>query len=287
MVDYSFVKFLNKDLNAEGVDSEGKGKITDEVSASRYGKMILGATELMTKKDPVELARAVLAAFDEQIAAMHNEAAELEIKTDNDFNQGVEMRGQGKTLKKKIVEAAERFSKPLYQEYKSVKNLETSITGPLDDMDTTLKKKTDDFAYLKLLAERKREQEAREQAAALQAKIDAEQRAQAERELKAAKKEKREAIIPDRIVVDVPVVPQKVAAKTEHGSVNVKMVLKGEITDLESDFVFKLVLAQTLAGYKTLAEAALKKAISAGAVGLAGGPGVEVREVADTQHRRR
>jgi len=279
MVDYSFVKFLNKDLDAEGV----AGRVPD----SHYEAARGSRASVPAKKDPVELARAVLAAFDEQIAAMHNEAAELEIKTDIDFNRAVEMRGQAKTLKKKIVEAAEQFSKPLYQKYKSVKNLETSITGPLDDTDKTLKKKTDDFAYIKLLAERKREQEAREQAAALQAKIDAEQESQAERERAAAKKEKREAIIPDRIVVDVPVVPAKVAAKTEHGIVNVKMVLKGEVTDLESDFVFKLVLAQTRAGYKTLAETALKKAISAGAIGLAGGPGVEVREVADTQHRRR
>ena len=277
MVDYSFVKFLNADLDVVG------GRVPD----SHFEAGQRSRAAVPAKKDPVELARAVLAAFDEQIAAMHNEAAELAIKNDADFNQAVEMRGQAKTLKKKIVEAAEQFSKPLYQKYKSVKNLETSITGPLDETDSTLKKKTDDFAYLKLLAERKREQEAREQAAALQAKIDAEQRAQAERERAAAKNEKREAVIPDRIVVDVPVVPVKVAAKTEHGSVSVKMVLKAEITNLASEFVFTTVLNQCRAAYKTLAETALKKAISAGAVGLAGGPGVDVREVADTQHRRR
>lgn len=273
MVNYDFVEFFNADLS---------GAVPDGISEP--ARPVEG---LPVKKDPVDMARVVLDAFDEKIAKMHNEAEALEIKTEADFNRAVEMRGQAKTLKKMVVDAAGKFSKPLYREYKAVKNLETSITVPLDKADVTLKKKTDDWAYLALLAERKREQKAREEAAALQAKIDAEQKAQADRERAAAEKEKREAVIPERIVVDVPVVPAKVAAKTEHGSVSVKMVLKGEITDLESDFVFKLVLSQTRAGYRTLAEAALKKAIKAGAIGIKGGPGVAVREVADTQHRRR
>jgi len=279
MVDYSFVKFLNKDLDAEGV----AGRVPD----SHYEAARGSRAAVPAKRDPVVVARKVLKEFDTEIAKLFNEAEAFEIKSEDDFNSVVEMRGQSKTLKKMIIDEAAKYYKPLYNDYKSIKNIETSITNTLDKTDSVLKKKGDDWAYLALLAERKREQQAREQAAALQAKIDAEQRAQAARELAAAKKEKREAVIPDRIVVDVPVVPAKVAAKTEHGSVSVKMVLKGEVTDLESDFVFKLVLAQTRAGYKTLAEAALKKAISAGAVGLAGGPGIEVREVADTQHRRR
>ena len=92
MVDYSFVKFLNKDLDAEGV----AGRVPDSHFEAAQGSR----AALPAKKDPVELARAVLAAFDVQIAAMHNEASELEIKTDIDFNQAVEMRGQAKTLKK-------------------------------------------------------------------------------------------------------------------------------------------------------------------------------------------
>jgi hypothetical protein len=218
---------------------------------------------------------------------MHGEAEELEVKADADFNRAVEMRGQGKTLAKQIVEAAEAFSKPLWKEYKKIKNLETSITEPLAETDNLLKKKTDDFALIKLLEQRKADQKAKAAAAALQATIDAEQEKQAAAERAAAKKEKREVVVPEPIVVDVPVVPQTVAAKTEHGSVSLKMVLKGEITDLESGFVFKMVLSEVRVAYKTLAETALKKAIKAGAVGIKGGPGVTVREVAETQHRRR
>jgi len=268
MVNYDFVEFFDADIS-DGAES-GKG---------------LPATA--PKKDPVEMARAILKKFDGKIAYMHGEAEELEIKTDADFNRAVEMRGQGKTLAKQIVEAAEGFSKPLWAEYKKIKNLETSITAPLTETDKLLKKKSDEFAYLKLLEQRKAEQKAREEAAKLQAKIDAEQAKQAEAERKSAKKEKRAAVIPEPIVVDVPVVPQTVAAKTEHGSVSLKMVLKGEITDLESDFVFRMVLSEGRAGYLALAKAALKKAIKAGAVGIKGGPGVTVREVAETQHRRR
>jgi hypothetical protein len=273
MVNYDFVEFLNEDISSKVPDSHAEA-----------GRNIPATA---TKKDPVELARAILVKFEGKIAFMHGEAEELEIAADADFNRAVEMRGQGKTLAKQIVEAAEQFSKPLWKKYKEIKNLETSITAPLAETDKLLKKKTDDFAYIKLLAQRKAEQKAREEAAKLQAKIDAEQRAQAAAERAAAKKEKRAAVIPEPIVVDVPVVPQAVAAKTEHGSVSLKMVLKGEITDLESDFVFKMVLAELRVAYRTLAETALKKAIKAGAVGIKGGPGVTVREVAETQHRRR
>jgi len=267
-VNYDFVEFFDADIPPASEDGE---------------RVPVAAA----KKDPVEMARAILEKFEGKIAFMHGEAEELEIKTDKDFNRAVEMRGQGKTLAKMVIDTVEKYSKPLWHEYKRVKNLEKPVTEPLTKTDNLLKKKMDDFAYLALLIKRKAEQKAREAAADLQAKIDKEQAEQAAAERAAAKKEKREAVIPASIVVDMPVVPQTVAAKTEHGSVSLKMVLKGEITDLESDFVFKLVLAEVRPAYKTLAETALKKAIKAGAVGIKGGPGVVVKEVADSQHRRR
>jgi hypothetical protein len=272
---YDFVKFFDADLSGDG----------PQIRKVQGDEMIVKKTELI-KKDPVELTKAILEKSNGKIGVMHGEAENLEIKTDADFNKGVEMRGQVKTLIKKLVDVVEGVSKPLYRKYKAVSNLK-SATDPLVKIDNILKKKTDDFALLKLLAQRKADQKAKAAAAALQATIDAEQEKIAAAERVAAKKEKRAAVIPEPIVVDVPVLPQTVAAKTEHGSVSLKMVLKGEITDLGSDFVFKMVLAEVKVAYRTLAETALKKAIKAGAVGIKGGPGVTVREVAETQHRRR
>ena len=107
------------------------------------------------------------------------------------------------------------------------------------------------------------------------------------KEKKTAKIERRAPVEFAPIIVDKPVVPKTVAVKTAHGSAKTKAVLEHTITDLKSAFLLDLILTHCQPAFKTLADVAVKKAIKAGALGVAGGPGITVEEKYRASHRRR
>lgn len=268
MVDYGFAQGNDKPTKVEFFDAEMPASVP-------------------AKKDPVAVARAAMAKGLEEIGRIKNESDVFEIKSEGDLQLAVELQGQAKTILKRLTDSGESYYKPHFDTYKQIRNIVTATIEPLNDAIKILKQKSDQFAYQLEVQRREAEAKARAEAAALQAKIDKEVAEQRAAEAKAAKAEKREPVEMPPIVVDTPVIPKEIKAKTEHGSIKVSMVLRHEVTELESEYLFGLVLAYCRPAYKTMVDQACKKAIKAGALGVAGGPGVMVREEADTQHRRR
>jgi hypothetical protein len=238
-------------------------------------------------KTPVERARAGLAEMKAKIALLVNESNALDVKDQKSFERATEMRGQLKTLTKKLKDEGEKYYKPSYKVYKECLNFVNSLIFPLEKQEKEIAKKQNDYGYQELLRKRKEEEEARQKAAAIQTEIDKKQAEIDRRAKKRATEEGSDYTESAPIKVEMPVVPKTVTAKTEHGTVKVEPMLKHEIIDLSSDKIKDFIIKFCAPAYRTLADTAIKKAIEAGAIDIEGAEGIRVFETADTRHRRR
>ena len=286
MVDYGFlepekggrVEFLDVDLPDE-IEIEGP-----TIRKLMPGDKVVTAGKQLTTTD---LVRQKIKAGEKNIESMKKEADGLAVENSDGFDRAVEMIGQIKNLKKSLTDAVNAIIQPIYQEYKEGRNILTSFTPKLDKIHATIKEKQDAYAYKAEMKRRADAQKAADEAARLQAKIDAEQAALDAKEKAAAKKENRAPQYLPPVKVDAPVIPREIKTKTESGSAKIEMVLVHTVTDIKSTFLHKLILDHCGPAYKTMADQACKKAIKAGALGLAGAEGITVEEKAVTKHRRR
>jgi hypothetical protein len=274
MVDYSFLEQANgkKRGRVEFFDVDlppGRVEITDKQ---------------LTTTDRV---RQQIKAGEAGLKSMQKEVDELVVETKEDFYRSVEMIGQIKNLKKWLIDAVNEIIMPQYQEYKAGRNILTAFTPKLDRQKAQIEAKQETYSYKAEMARREAERRAAEEAAKLQAKIDAEKKKMDEAEKKKAKKEKREPVFHEPIVVDTPVVPKEIKTITESGSAKIEMVLVPTITEPKNGYVIDKVLYYFEKQYLDLALKAANKAIKAGAIGLKGAPGISVEERAVTKHRRR
>ncbi len=240
-------------------------------------------------KTELEIVRERMERGDEKIDEMGKEVDEVEFSGQGQagFDRATEMIGQVKKLKSRLEVSVNEYKDPIWEQYKTLRNILTTRTSKLDDQIVTLKAKQNVVAGELEMARREEKRKADEAAAKLQAKIDAEQKKLDEAEKKAAKKEKREPVYQPPVVVDKPEIPKTIKTKTESGSATIKMILVPTITDLSSEFLQDMMLNYFREKYEELALKACNAAIKAGALGLAGAKGIKVEEKADTTHRRR
>lgn len=243
--------------------------------------------ELPEAVDRLDMVRKKTAAGLEKIESMRTEAIALEIKSDNDFSRAIEMVGQCKKLKKMLEDAVNNHIKPLWDEWKSGKNILTATTSKIDAVQKIPQGKADAYAHEIEMARRKKQQEAEAEARKLQQRLDAEQREREAAERKAAKAEKRKPVYQAPIVVDKPVIEKEVKIKTESAAATIETYLDAEIQNLGSKFVLQMVMNYKRKQYLDLAEKALKAAIKAGVLGINGADGVKVVEKTKTGTRRR
>ena len=291
MVDYRFLD----DKKKEGPPSIGP--IEEELPPGRVEffdvdlppskKHHIGKDATFEILSTTDMVRQQIKSGEAGLESMKKEAEALTVENSDDFNKAVEMIGQIKNLKKSLTDTVNAIIQPIYQEYKSGRNILTSFTPKLDAIQAAIKEKQDAYAYKAEMARREAERKAAEETAKLQAKIDAEQKALEEAERKAAKAEKREPVKYEPIKVDTPVIPKEIKTTTESGSAKIEMVLVPTITNAKSEYVIDKVLYYFEKQFMDLALKAANKAIKAGAIGLKGAPGITVEEKAITKHRRR
>ena len=294
MVDYGFlengefkgkgkrVEFFNVDLPARNITTSQK--VEEEAKKARDEYFEEKTITVLTTTD---LVRKRIKEGEACLESMQKEAESLTVDNPYGFDRAVEMIGQIKNLKKSLTDAVNAVIQPLYQEYKSGRNILTSFTPKLDAIHAAIKEKQDAYAYKAEMARREAERKAAEEAAKLQEKIDAEQKALEAAERKAAKAEKREPVKYEPIKVDTPVVPKEIKTTTESGSAKIEMVLVPTITNPKEEYVVDKILYYFESQFMDLALKAANKAIKAGAIGLNGAPGITVEEKAVTKHRRR
>jgi hypothetical protein len=276
MVDYGFLK------NSNG-KKRGRVEFLDVDLPASDG----GPSELGKQLTTTELVRQKIKAGKKGLENMRKEADDFECKTESDFYRGVEMVGQCKKLEKQLTDSVNGAIKHLWDEWKEGKNILSVFTDEIKKVQAIPQGKIDAYAHQAEMKRRSDAQKAADEAARLQAKIDAEQASLDAQEKEAAKKEGREPVYLPPITVDKPVIPQEIKTKTESGSAKIEMVLEHTITDITSPFLHKLILDYCGPAYKTIADQACKKAIKAGAIGLKGASGITVEEKAKTKHRRR
>jgi hypothetical protein len=274
VVDYSFLKQSN---------GKKRGRVEFFDVDLPPGRVEITGKQLTT----TDRVRQQIKAGEAGLKSMQKEVDELVVETKEDFYRSVEMIGQIKNLKKWLIDAVNEIIMPQYQEYKAGRNILTAFTPKLDRQKAQIEAKQEPYSYKAEMARREAERRAAEEAAKLQAKIDAEKKKMDEAEKKKAKKEKREPVFHEPIVVDTPVVPKEVKTTTESGIANIKMVLVPTITEPKNEYVIDKILYYFEDKFMELALKAANKAIKAGAIGLKGAPGISVEERAVTKHRRR
>ena len=289
MVDYGFIEKIDAQIENTGKVGFFDADLSEEIEEPTIRKLMPGDKIIPSGKQltTTDLVREKIKAGKKNIEKMKKEADALTVEDRAGFNRSVEMIGQLKNLKKSLTDAVNHIIQPIYQEYKEGRNILTAFTPNLDKIQAAIQKKQDDYAYKAEMKRREDARKAAEDARKLQAKIDAEQKKIDDAEKAAAKKEEREPQYLPPIKVDTPVIPKEIKTKTESGSAKIEMVLVHTITDINSTFLHQLILDHCGPAYKTLADQACKKAIKAGAIGLAGAEGITVEEKAITKHRRR
>jgi hypothetical protein len=260
MVDYSFLEQAN---------GKKRGRVEFFDVDLPPGRVEITGKQLTT----TDRVRQQIKAGEAGLKSMQKEVDELVVETKEDFYRSVEMIGQIKNLKKWLIDAVNEIIMP--------------HTPKLDRQKAQIEAKQEPYSYKAEMARREAERRAAEEAAKLQAKIDAEKKKMDEAEKKKAKKEKREPVFHEPIVVDTPVVPKEVKTTTESGIANIKMVLVPTITEPKNEYVIDKILYYFEDKFMELALKAANKAIKAGAIGLKGAPGISVEERAVTKHRRR
>lgn len=238
-------------------------------------------------RDLIAVARHEVKVRGDALAKTLNEADALVIADNDGLLTATELQGQIKKALKEIQTAGELLYKPRYNEYKAILNVINAAKSEPEKRVKSLQSKMDSFATLQEMERRKKERAALDAAAALQKKLDAEQAAINERARAAAKKEKKKFVAPERVIVDAPIIPRTIEARTEHGSAKLDSELIAEITDYNSDYIIQCMFDYCWPAFKTLALTAIKKAIKAGALGIAGADGVTVTEKTTVKHRRK
>ena len=270
MVDYSFL---------ENQDGKKRGRI-------EFFDVDMPAT-LPGITNSVEIVRKRMTEGDKKIDEMGAEVKALVLKDEADFGRATEMIGQLKNLKKLLSDAVNKYKDPIYDLYKTMRDILGVRKDKIDAHIEIIQQKQNQLAYQLEMNRREAKRRADEAAAELQKKLDAEQAAIDAKEKEKAKEEKREPVFSAPIKVDAPVIPKEIKTKTESGSAKIEMVLMPKITDIKSPYIFQKVIQHFQFKYKELAIKALEKDIKAGALGLKGAEGVTVEEKAVTKHRRR
>lgn len=243
--------------------------------------------QVVNKKDVIAVARNQVTVKEGALSRDLNRADEIVINSNEDLIEATDLQGRLKKGQKAIVETGQKYYKPFFDQYKTILNITNAAKSHVEPRVKALQVKMDSFATLQELERRKKEQEARDAAAELQRKIDAEEAELAKKEKATAKKSGVKYKAAPRIVVDAPVIPRTVEAKTEHGTSKLEDVLVGEATDYKSDFLRQLMIDYCMPAFKTMAQTAINKAIKAGALGKKGAPGIKVTKKTQVKHRRK
>ncbi|UJX41734.1 hypothetical protein K9F62_03260 [Desulfovibrio sp. JY] len=132
-----------------------------------------------TPVNPYDMApvKAALAPYMAKIDAMQEQAAAVDITSDEENTRAIEMGLQAKKLGKAIEDARKRFVADPGEFVRSVNALAKSFSEKLVGIEYGLKRKIGAYQQRKELERRKAEEEARRQAEELQAKLDAEAKA--------------------------------------------------------------------------------------------------------------
>jgi hypothetical protein len=217
--------------------------------------------------DVVDRGRTVLAKWDGEINNMTKQVDALKIQSNEDLATSAEMTGQLKKMIKEVTTAAEGVYLEPYKTYKTILGLKNSITKKLDALVFKLNKKNNDYAWQVELERREQEKKMQEAEAALQKKIAAQ-----------AKKKKIE--LPPAPVTSK--LPEKQSLKTESGTMSIKLVMVGEIQDLNSAELFAHVVRMQKEAYQKLAEKTIKGLIK---VGITECKGVNFEKRPEAKHR--
>jgi hypothetical protein len=268
MVNYAFVNGEEQEAGEAGSDE----------------KQVATQTPVV---DVVVVARNAVTVKEGALAKDLNRADEITVENNEDLLEATDLQGRLKTGLKAVQTAGEKYFKPFFNQYKSILNITNTAKSHVEPRIKKLQNKMDSFATLQEVERRKKEQEAKDKAADLQKKIDDEAAELARKAKATAKKSKAVYVPPPRIVVDAPVIPKTIEARTEHGTSKLDTVLIGEVTDFNSDFVRQLMIDYCMPAFRTLAQVAVDKAINAGALGLKGADGVTVTEKTTVKHRRK
>lgn len=171
------------------------------------------------KRDPFDMAKvkADLEPYRKAVESMAFQASKHQVTDDKSNGEAVGMAGQAKRLGKDIEDERKRIIKDPSQFVKSVNGLVKEFTAMLDEIEAGLKKKIGTYQYQQEMKRREAERKAQEEAAALQAKLDAE-----------AKEKNIEA---PKVIAPVAAAAPKVT-RTDNGvSAHTRKVWKCEVTD--------------------------------------------------------
>ena len=187
--------------------------MTPQKKGQRKPKTQLPAKNILD----LEKAKKEFAPYQTAIANMQDQAVALEIINQETAQAAVALGGEAKKLAKKITAQAKAIVEEPEGFVKSVKAFAKMFTDPLTKVETTLKRKHEDYAYKVELDRRKAEQIAQEEAKKLQERLDQEA--------------KEKGVAP--VTVTAPVVPkQETVTRTETGtSAFIRTEWKGEIQD--------------------------------------------------------
>lgn len=211
-------------------------------------------------RNPYDMApvKAALTPYMEQIQTMQTEASAVVIASEADNTRAIEMGLQSKKLKDAIEKARKQFVADPGEFVRSVNALAKSFSEKLLSIETGLKRKIGEYQQRKELERRKAEEEARKQAAALQAKLDA--------EAKAAHVEP--------VKIEAPAIPKASGpVRTSEGSSYQVSVWQFEI-QAEADVPREYLMP---------CEARIRQAVKDGVRNI---PGVRIFETSETRFRR-
>jgi len=182
----------------------------------------------------------------------------------------VEMASQAKRLSKQIEDQRKAVIKEPQEYVKGINTLAKSFTEPLDGIELTLKAKINAWQREQEKIRQERERKAREEAAALQKRLEDEAKVEQARLNAEAKAKGVEAQKVEPIQVPEVIIPQpKTITRTEEGSASIRKVWTWKLLDF----------AKLPDEYKKIDEVKLNQAVKAGMREIAG---VEIYEETKT-----
>lgn len=232
-----------------------------EESAGQEQKRGAPSNRVPVQPKPFDLdaAKKEFEPYRKQIQKMKQQALGFEVVDPETNDQAVSMMGQARNLSKAITALKDTRLKPHNQFRSALISFTKAFSVPVEDVVSILNRKTKDFAYKELLANRKREKEERKLAEERQRKLD--------EEADAAGVEK----------VQLPQVPidqeEKVQTRTESGS------------SLSITFEWNGVIVDPDQVDRSLCSPDQKKIDEAVKAGLRESPGIEIKEVPKSRLR--
>lgn len=259
MIDFSKVPIPGKRLEPEPPTGPPSGKAPPPRPAGDVSPFFESAAQgFVLNPTDITAARKALQIFGDQVGAMEHEAKELTVNSRETAITATEMTGQVKRLAKQI----DTRRKDIIEEpdgfVRKVNAFVKPMTDRLKALEELLKRKIGDFSYQQELQRREIERRQREEAAKLQAELDAQAKA---------------ANVEPVLVVPVAVPERREPTRSDTAVASTVMVWDFEVQDP----------AAVPRPYLAVDEAAIRAAVRGGIREI---PGVRIFERAEIRVRR-